>query len=101
MSHAFGTAIYNGRVKLPGGTQQEANQVQHADCALEAMIQTVNVGPTRQTHFLGYDHKMTLHPTVVRRCTETSCSSILINKDEVPDLSFSQRCYWVCKYCAL
>jgi ssRNA-specific RNase YbeY (16S rRNA maturation enzyme) len=61
MSHAFGTAIYTGRVKLPGDAQQEARQVQHADCALEAMIQTVTVGPRGQTHLLGYDHRMTLH----------------------------------------
>jgi hypothetical protein len=41
MAHAFGTAKYNCRVKLPGSTQQEANQVQDADCAMEAMISTV------------------------------------------------------------
>jgi len=65
MCHALGTAIYTGRVKLPDGTQQDANQVQHADCALEAMIQSaVTVGPTRQTHLRGYYHNMILRSRV-------------------------------------
>jgi hypothetical protein len=50
MSHALGTAIYTGRVKLLGGTEQEANHVQHADCALEAMIKTVCSDRSTKTH---------------------------------------------------
>lgn len=108
MSPAFGTAIYTGRVKLPGGTQQEASQVQHADCALEAMIQTNGV----QWLWAQQDEHICLDMITkwlytpqwrlrVHRRTETNCNSILINKDEVWDLRFSQWRYWVFKYSAL
>jgi len=96
MSHAFGTAIYTGRVKLPGGTQQEASQVQHADCALEAMIQTNGMQwlwAQQDEHIcLDMITKRLYTPQCrlcVHRRTETNCNSILINKDEVWDLKGS------------
>jgi len=39
--------------------------------------------------------------TCVHRCRETNCNSILLNKDKVWDLRFSQWHYWVFKYSEL